>query len=138
MNKASSRSHAVFTLIVETHNVEEDSHVTRCGKINFVDLAGSERIYKETNSKEIIKEGKSINLSLHYLEQVIISLRAAHNNHVGIHSQIGTSHVVHIPYRNCILTSILRDSLGGNCRSCFLFTISMDLKQFEETVSTCR
>lgn len=48
MNKASSRSHAVFTLIVETHSVDADSdcHITRCGKINFVDLAGSERIYK--------------------------------------------------------------------------------------------
>jgi hypothetical protein len=48
MNKASSRSHAIFTLVVETHSVDEDNetHMTRCGKINFVDLAGSERLYK--------------------------------------------------------------------------------------------
>lgn len=46
MNKASSRSHAVFTIVVETHHIENGSHITHCGKINFVDLAGSERIYK--------------------------------------------------------------------------------------------
>lgn len=46
MNKASSRSHAIFTLVVETHELQGDNHITRCGKINFVDLAGSERIYK--------------------------------------------------------------------------------------------
>ena len=44
----------------------------------------------------------------------------------------------HIPYRNCILTSILRDSLGGNCRSGFILTLSMDRQHFEESVSTCR
>lgn len=97
---------------------------------------------QEINSKEIIKEGKSINLSLHYLEQVIIALRLAHHQQHRRRSDLKSakylSHSTHIPYRNCILTSILRDSLGGNCRSCFLFTISMDTKQFEETVSTCR
>ena len=88
---------------------------------------------------EIIREGKNINLSLHFLEQVIISLRAAHRQRAAVQSKAkAESHAFHIPYRNCILTSVLRDSLGGNCRSCFLFTISMDIRQFEETVSTCR
>ncbi len=99
---------------------------------------------QEFNSKEIIKEGKHINLSLHYLEQVIISLRAGQ-----IHAAkqlkeksspktIAAATPYHIPYRNSVLTSILRDSLGGNCRSCFLFTVTTDIRQFEETISTCR
>lgn len=109
-----------------------------------------EFLFQEENSQKIIKEGKSINLSLHYLEQVIISLRAAHIRQAAANTRssialaapsksISEAHTsFHIPYRNCILTSILRDSLGGNCKSCFLFTISMDVKQFEETISTCR
>ena len=57
MNKASSRSHAIFTLVVETHTYDSDteSHITRCGKINFVDLAGSERIYKVYVAKAFLK-----------------------------------------------------------------------------------
>jgi hypothetical protein len=111
---------------------------------------------KETNTKDAIREGKSINLSLHYLEQVILSLRELNSNGAvaapalnntkrgsaaapgGKKSSAASSPPQHIPYRNSALTSILRDSLGGNCRSCFIFTITTDLKQFEETVSTCR
>lgn len=46
MNKASSRSHAIFTMVVESQTVVEGVSVTRCGKVNFVDLAGSERLFK--------------------------------------------------------------------------------------------
>ena len=95
-----------------------------------------------TGSKEIIEEAKYINLSLHYLENVIVSLRDQSTN-VPNSSQEknaklnGVGHG-HIPYRNCILTSVLRDSLGGNCRSGFILTLSMDRQHFEESVSTCR
>lgn len=95
-----------------------------------------------TGSKEIIEEAKYINLSLHYLENVIVSLRDQSTNLPNSSQEKnsksnGLGHG-HIPYRNCILTSILRDSLGGNCRSGFILTLSMDRQHFEESVSTCR
>ena len=94
------------------------------------------------NSSRIIKEAKSINLSLHYLEQVIIALREqAEWTRTSASSGKGAGkkgHHGHIPYRNSVLTNILRDSLGGNCRSCFIFTVACELENFEETISTCR
>lgn len=109
----------------------------------------------------MIREGKSINLSLHFLEQVIVSLRdQAKRSAVIAHKarktaangqgQGGTSSgatapqsdapppISHIPYRNSVLTNILRDSLGGNCKSCFLITMTAEEDHFEETVSTAR
>lgn len=141
MNQASSRSHAIFTIIIETEGMpvpgnqesfENDLIVD--GKINLVDLAGSERMYKMKNNKEQLKEAKSINLSLHYLEQVIISLRSdttRGDKHKGDDDK-------HIPYRNSVLTNVLRDSLGGNCQSCFILLLSTDRLHFEESISTCR
>jgi kinesin family member 6/9 len=111
----------------------------------------------------MIKEGKSINLSLHFLEQVIISLReqmkkqqATGSTRKKIKRSLSTpltaagfrssnlanggvaSAAHHIPYRNSLLTTVLRDSLGGNCKSCFLLTISLDSEYFEESISTLR
>eukprot|EP01035_Chromulina_nebulosa_P021630 gene21630-27993_t len=132
MNNLSSRSHAIFTIIIENEGLVDNLTTFTKGKINLVDLAGSERMYKLNNSKRQIIEAKSINLSLHFLEQVIINLR---NN---LTNKPTNNSPNHIPYRNSVLTTLLRDSLGGNCRSCFLFTISKEAKHFEETVSTCR
>lgn len=93
-----------------------------------------------------MKEAKSINLSLHYLEQVIISLREQAAT-VQAQQQLGgaggsSAYTVNstkfIPYRNSVLTSMLRDSLGGNCRSCFLINISVQRLHFEESVASCR
>ena len=141
MNQASSRSHAIFTIIIETVGMPVpgnqdsfDNDLIVDGKINLVDLAGSERMYKMKNNKEQLKEAKSINLSLHYLEQVIISLRsdtARGDNNRGDDDK-------HIPYRNSVLTNVLRDSLGGNCQSCFILLLSTDRLHFEESISTCR
>jgi kinesin family member 6/9 len=184
MNHASSRSHAIFTIIIESEGVSGNRIITKLGKLNLVDLAGSERLYKvpETythtlslphtlallfspqsdNNKSMIKEGKSINLSLHFLEQVIISLReqmkkqqavaANGNSRRKLKRSLSTplsnfraasnvsngSAAHHIPYRNSLLTTVLRDSLGGNCKSCFLLTISLDSEYFEESISTLR
>ena len=105
------------------------------------------------NSRSSIKEGKSINLSLHYLEQVIISLRDSIRNPVpqvrsgrrssvttrgSLVGAVGLGGGSHIPYRNSVLTNILRDSLGGNCKSCFLLTMAAEVASFEESVSTGR
>jgi kinesin family member 6/9 len=108
----------------------------------------------------MIKEGKAINLSLHFLEQVILSLReqmkkqetesfrkkikrsnstplaSARSSLTPSSGSASTRH--HIPYRNSLLTTVLRDSLGGNCKSCFLLTISLDSEYFEESISTMR
>ena len=76
----------------------------------------------------LLTEAKHINLSLSYLEQVIVALqeRAA-----------GVSRS-HVPYRNSALTSVLRDSLGGNARTAMVATISPLASAIEEGVSTCR
>ena len=150
MNVASSRSHAVFTINVECglKTTFAEGEPTR-GKIHMVDLAGSERVYKSvhegddefdliqrphyvTHDKKTRMEGRRINLSLHYLEQVIVSLQEASSSE---RRGYGTRH---IPYRNSVLTSYLRDSLGGNCRTTFVVTLSLASVNLDETVSTCR
>lgn len=131
MNIVSSRSHAVFTLLVETESIRDNRTVFTSGKVNLVDLAGSERMYKMANSAASIKEAKTINLSLHFLEQVILALREQSRQQKAPASSF-------VPYRNSVLTNILRDSLGGNCRSSFLLTCSVERQHFEETVATCR
>ena len=140
MNQASSRSHAIFTIVVESETRMGNKKLTRAGKVNLVDLAGSERLYKEANSHAMLKEGKAINLSLHFLEQVIVSLRdqAKKAEAATRHPQQQSHGLGHIPYRNSVLTNMLRDSLGGNCKSCFLLTLSADEEHFEESVSTAR
>ncbi|XP_076621666.1 kinesin-like protein KIF6 [Colletes latitarsis] len=122
MNPHSSRSHCIFTIVVSKKEFGAD-HYTRA-KVHLVDLAGSERVYKSSISGTTLTEAKYINLSLHYLEQVIVCL--------------GQESVGHIPYRNSCLTSILRDSLGGNCMTTMLATVSVVCANLEETVSTCK
>ncbi|KAK1123093.1 hypothetical protein K0M31_008726 [Melipona bicolor] len=122
MNLQSSRSHCIFTIIVSAKQFGAEQY--KRAKVHLVDLAGSERVYKCSITGTILTEAKHINLSLHYLEQVIVSL--------------GQESVGHIPYRNSLLTSILRDSLGGNCQTVMLATISVHFSNLEETVSTCR
>ncbi|BBN08880.1 kinesin family member 6/9 [Marchantia polymorpha subsp. ruderalis] len=126
MNLASSRSHCIFTVTVEARKAGEDT--VRKSKLHLVDLAGSERVWKKGIDGQILKEAKYINLSLHYLEQVIIALQER--------SQGKPRH--HIPYRNSMMTSVLRDSLGGNCLTVMIATVTVAQEQLEETISTCR
>ena len=93
----------------------------------MVDLAGSERTYKTDPESKIKKEAKYINKSLSYLEQVIVAL---------IKKSAGNQE--HIPYRNSLMTSILRDSLGGNCKTVMIATLSMDKSCEDESLSTVR
>ncbi|XP_024521882.1 kinesin-like protein KIF6 [Selaginella moellendorffii] len=126
MNMASSRSHCIFTACIEARKTGED--VVRKSKLHLVDLAGSERVSKTGVDGQILREAKYINLSLHFLEQVIIALQEK--------SQ-GKSRT-HIPYRNSMMTSVLRDSIGGNCRTVMIANVSIAQEQLEETISTCR
>lgn len=125
MNPTSSRSHCIFTLALEGRDLGSDLVFT--SKLHLVDLAGSERIYKSEPDTQIKKEAKYINRSLSYLEQVIIAL---------YEREQGSRE--HVPFRNSMMTSILRDSLGGNCRTVMIANLSLALENEDETVSTAR
>ncbi|KAG2496239.1 hypothetical protein HYH03_005837 [Edaphochlamys debaryana] len=126
MNQASSRSHCIFTIHVEARKSGED--VVRRSKLNLVDLAGSERVSKTGVDGTTLREAKYINLSLHYLEQVIIALQ---EKAMGMNRP-------HIPYRNSMMTMALKDSLGGNCRTVMIATVTSAGDQMDESISTCR
>eukprot|EP00076_Gallus_gallus_P007136 XP_003640993.4 kinesin-like protein KIF6 isoform X1 [Gallus gallus] len=122
MNQASTRSHCIFTIHISSK--EPGSPTIRHSKLHLVDLAGSERVAKTGVGGHLLTEAKYINLSLHYLEQVIIALAEKNRSH--------------IPYRNSMMTSVLRDSLGGNCMTTMIATLSLDKRNIEESISTCR
>ncbi|XP_071327412.1 kinesin-like protein KIF6 isoform X2 [Trachinotus anak] len=122
MNQASTRSHCIFT--VHLCRREPGSATVRRSKLHLVDLAGSDRVSKTGLNGQLLTEAKYINLSLHYLEQVIIALSEKNRSH--------------IPYRNSMLTSVLRDSLGGNCMTTMIATMAVDKRNLDESISTCR
>ena len=107
MNAASSRSHLVFSLILENTNVA--TRKTNVGKISLVDLAGSERADKTGATDETLKEAMSINKSLSALGDVISALSTGEK---------------HIPYRNNTLTQLMSDSLGGNAKTLMFVNVS--------------
>ncbi|ORC85050.1 kinesin [Trypanosoma theileri] len=127
MNKTSSRSHCVFTVYIETRPHGGSGATVRRSKLNLVDLAGSERVAKTGVRGTVLTEAKHINLSLHYLEQVIMAL-----------SEQASGKRDHVPFRNSFMTMVLRDSLGSNCRTSMLATAHPSLDQLPETISTCR
>ncbi|XP_067335038.1 kinesin-like protein KIF6 [Channa argus] len=122
MNQASTRSHCIFT--VHLCRREPGSAIVQRSKLHLVDLAGSDRASKTGLNGQLLTEAKYINLSLHYLEQVIIALSEKKRSH--------------IPYRNSMLTSVLRDSLGGNCMTTMIATMAADKRNTDESISTCR
>eukprot|EP00873_Tetraselmis_striata_P011712 jgi/Tetstr1/431976/TSEL_021453.t1 len=126
MNMASSRSHCIFTLNIEAREGGKD--IVKRSKLNLVDLAGSERVSKTNVDGTTLAEAKYINLSLHYLEQVIIALQEKSMGKSGRH----------IPYRNSMMTTVLRDSLGGNCKTTMIATVCTRSDQIDESISTCR
>jgi len=130
LNKASSRSHCVFTIYLTIE--VQDLHKTLRSKINLVDLAGSERVGKShMRSGQLLSEAKNINLSLHHLQQVIVSLSARDR-----HDANGRRR--HVPYRNSMLTMVLSDSLGGNSLTAMVATVSPEIQHLDESISTCR
>ena len=174
--------------------------VINWAKVHLVDLAGSERVSKTRVVGTVLSEAKHINLSLHFLEQVIISLQVTFGNqvaaycashlaaggylssvislnptaaHLSFHAEWIHRHAsflpghltvcslpacknrswhsvcvgqerdgaqgrAHIPFRNSMLTTALRDSLGGNCRTVMVANVAATSDQAEETISTCR
>jgi len=125
MNQNSTRSHCIFTIILEKRSAGADT-VTR-SKLNIVDLAGSERVGRTTSAGQTLREAKYINSSLFFLEMVIVAL----------HEKEKKRKDVHVPYRNSMMTSVLRDSLGGNCKTSMIATISPESQHTGESISTC-
>jgi len=121
MNAVSSRSHAVFMLKLISKHTETGS--TKMSKLLMVDLAGSEKVGKTEASGSALEEAKKINQSLSALGNVMNSL---------------TEGAKHIPYRDSVLTKLLSDSLGGNCKTCLLIACSCSSYSAEETISTMR
>ncbi|KAL1774949.1 kinesin KIF14 isoform X1 [Sigmodon hispidus] len=131
MNDKSSRSHSVFTLVMtqtKTELVEGEEHDHRItSRINLIDLAGSERCSTAHTSGERLKEGASINKSLLTLGKVISAL-----------SEQANGKRVFIPYRESVLTWLLKESLGGNSKTAMIATVSPAASNIEETLSTLR
>lgn len=132
MNDKSSRSHSVFTLVMtqtKTELVEGEEHDhSITSKINLVDLAGSERCCSAKTSGDRLKEGASINKSLLTLGKVISALS----------EQALSRKKVFIPYRDSVLTWLLRESLGGNSKTAMVATVSPAGSNVEESLSTLR
>ncbi|XP_019346753.2 kinesin-like protein KIF14 [Alligator mississippiensis] len=132
MNDKSSRSHSVFTLVMtqtKTEFVEEEQHDHRItSRINLIDLAGSERCSATQSDGERLKEGVSINKSLLTLGKVISALS----------EQTQKGKRIFIPYRESVLTWLLKESLGGNSKTTMISTISPAASYVEETLSTLR
>lgn len=136
MNAASSRSHAVFTLLLhqrrrmyqELHDdtAAEAEYETLSAKFHFVDLAGSERLKRTGATGDRAKEGISINCGLLALGNVISAL--------GDRSR----RAAHVPYRDSKLTRLLQDSLGGNSRTLMVACVSAVDADFTETLSTLK
>ncbi|XP_068717325.1 kinesin-like protein KIF16B [Montipora capricornis] len=133
MNDTSSRSHAIFTINFTQAKFDHDMPCETVSKINLVDLAGSERADATGLTGERLKEGANINKSLVTLGTVISALADASTSH---HSS--AHHHKFIPYRDSVLTWLLKDSLGGNSKTIMIATISPADVNYAETLSTLR
>uniref|UniRef100_A0A3P8Y577 Kinesin family member 13Ba n=1 Tax=Esox lucius TaxID=8010 RepID=A0A3P8Y577_ESOLU len=131
MNEESSRSHAVFNIIL-THTLKDLRSGTsgeKVSKLSLVDLAGSERAAKTGATGERMKEGSNINKSLTTLGLVISALAE---------QGCGKNKTKFVPYRDSVLTWLLKDSLGGNSRTAMVATVSPAADNYDETLSTLR
>lgn len=126
-NATSSRSHAVFQVFVnqKPRSAGLSAEVTQ-GKMSLIDLAGSERATVTTNRGARLREGANINKSLLALGNCINAL-ASNKGKTG-----------HVPYRNSKLTRLLKDSLGGNCRTVMIANISPSSLTYEDTYNTLK
>ncbi|KAM4065497.1 kinesin motor domain-containing protein [Hirsutella rhossiliensis] len=133
MNETSSRSHAVFTLMLtqKKYDAETKMEMEKVAKISLVDLAGSERATSTGATGARLKEGAEINRSLSTLGRVIAALADLSTTK----KKKGASQV---PYRDSVLTWLLKDSLGGNSMTAMIAAISPADINYDETLSTLR
>ena len=127
MNKESSRSHSVFTLIIESKSTDEGLVNFKSSRFHLIDLAGSERQKATDCAGDRLKEAGMINKSLSALGNVINSL-----------VDISEGKSRHVHYRDSKLTFLLKDSLEGKTRVCFIATISPTNDSLNESISTLK
>ncbi|KAJ3685500.1 hypothetical protein LUZ61_014664 [Rhynchospora tenuis] len=127
MNRESSRSHSVFTCVIESHWEKDNTTNFRFARLNLVDLAGSERQKTSGAEGERLKEAASINKSLSTLGHVIMVL-----------SDLANGKQKHVPYRDSRLTFLLQDSLGGNSKTMIIANVSPSMCSASETLSTLK
>ncbi|KAG2434981.1 hypothetical protein HYH02_011980 [Chlamydomonas schloesseri] len=123
LNAESSRSHTVFTIHVEMRTSDAASERAVLSKLNLVDLAGSERTKKTGVTGQTLKEAQFINRSLSFLEQTVNALSRKD---------------AYVPFRQTKLTAVLRDALGGNCKTVMVANIWAEPSHSDETLSTLR
>jgi hypothetical protein len=124
-NAESSRSHAVLQVIVEQR--DRTANVTtgvRTAKFSLIDLAGSERASRTKNRGKQLVEGANINRSLLALGNCINALGS------------GYTEGKYVPYRDSKLTRLLKDSLGGNCKTIMISNVSPSTLSYEDTFNT--
>lgn len=124
MNATSSRSHSIFTIVIESSDSTDKGDHIRVGKLNLVDLAGSERQSKTGATGDRLKEATKINLSLAALGNVI--------------SALVDGKASYIPYRDSKLTRLLQNSLGGNAKTVMCANCGPADYNYDETLSTLR
>ncbi|XP_038039751.1 kinesin-like protein KIF1A isoform X28 [Anas acuta] len=137
MNETSSRSHAVFNIIFtqKRHDAETDITTEKVSKISLVDLAGSERADSTGAKGTRLKEGANINKSLTTLGKVISALAEMDS---GPNKNKKKKKTDFIPYRDSVLTWLLRENLGGNSRTAMVAALSPADINYDETLSTLR
>ncbi|XP_057287645.1 kinesin-like protein KIF1B isoform X4 [Pezoporus wallicus] len=137
MNETSSRSHAVFTIVFtqKKHDTETNLSTEKVSKISLVDLAGSERADSTGAKGTRLKEGANINKSLTTLGKVISALAEVDNCTSKSKKKKKTDF---IPYRDSVLTWLLRENLGGNSRTAMVAALSPADINYDETLSTLR
>ncbi|XP_044257174.1 kinesin-like protein KIF11 [Tribolium madens] len=121
INRQSSRSHTIFTILVTIRELSNGEEIVKTGKIHLIDLAGSENVGRSGATDLRARQAGTINKSLLTLAKVIKALAFKSP---------------HVPYRESKLTRILQDSLGGKSKTCIIATFSPCSDVFEETVST--
>uniref|UniRef100_A0A7N8YLN7 Kinesin-like protein n=1 Tax=Mastacembelus armatus TaxID=205130 RepID=A0A7N8YLN7_9TELE len=127
MNATSSRSHAVFQIYLRQQDKTASLNPNVCvAKMSLIDLAGSERASATNTKGARFREGANINRSLLALGNVINALADP------------KSKKAHIPYRDSKLTRILKDSLGGNCRTVMIANVSPSSKSYDDTHNTLK
>lgn len=132
MNDTSSRSHSVFTIMLKQihQDMDTDETTERTARIRLVDLAGSERAKATEATGARLREGSNINKSLTTLGRVIAALADPKQHRPGKRSKDI------VPYRDSILTWLLKDSLGGNSKTAMIACIAPS--DYDETLSTLR
>ncbi|XP_044769411.1 kinesin-like protein KIF1A isoform X12 [Neomonachus schauinslandi] len=137
MNETSSRSHAVFNIIFtqKRHDAETNITTEKVSKISLVDLAGSERADSTGAKGTRLKEGANINKSLTTLGKVISALAEMDS---GPNRNKKKKKTDFIPYRDSVLTWLLRENLGGNSRTAMVAALSPADINYDETLSTLR